>query len=156
MFRTENGLVYTPADLGVNDIPIAPSAIFTSAAIVPWTAAFPVRKVTFICDTGPTGATPFNLLQGVGAWSPGNGITSPTTIAFISTFLQNFGNNPRVKMITIDPAAGGNGGFANSGNVLAASVPFVLGAPFTQFRIQNQDAVNAATNVFLWAHLQGN
>lgn len=153
MFEIPRGFVLEPADLGFNNLTIALSTTITGP-IFPLLQKGPITRVSFIVDTGPTAATPFNFSLGAGAWNPGDSVSGPTLMGNFSTFLQNVPNNPRIKHAVFGDVGATAGGHTNGGTVLSAGAANVLAAPFAALRIANSDAVNAATNVFAWIALQ--
>jgi hypothetical protein len=126
------GKRYTPADLGLDAVVIAPSGTGTGT-IVPWVAGFQFSAVTFIATLA---AVVINGTLRIRVFD-----FDGTTQLFSTPVTLVSGMNATLIMAYY----GLDTPRSSAGATLVTSVPAALGSPFARFVVDNVDAVNALT-----------
>ena len=133
MLEFPGGRWYEPADLGFNSIVIGAGA-FVSGAIVPWSAGFQFARVTFLFELVAGPSADFTLasraldVDGQTFLTVGVNLVSNMTISTLGIFSGN-ADVPR----------------AITGVAQPSSLAMVIGVPYVQLRIINNDGVNPGT-----------
>ena len=130
--RIPAGKLYTPANLGFDAL-VVPLSTTTTGTIVPWSAGFLFRAVTFIVRAASGGAINVNL-----SIAPFD-FDGQTLLANGATVNGGIVSGLSMSFWGLDTTR------ATVGAVTATSAPFVFGSPFAHMPIQNASAIDAVT-----------
>jgi hypothetical protein len=146
-FSIPGGLVYSPAELGLDAVNVAAGGGIVTGNIVPLMQAGKFSAVSLIKEAGPAGGTPGTVLYAsVGLngvqWSDG---------LVQSGLWAAFTNNPRTQWGSY--ARGQTTASLSTGTAAAGEFAKLLGSPYGRFSFQNNDGAVASVlslTVILW------
>lgn len=134
------GLVYDPADLGLDNVAVAAAGGIVAGLTVPWIAVFPRTRFALVVeDESNLGATPCNVLQISFDFDAAAFVSGSN-----SSIWAAFTNNPRTQHYYasgFSPSAA----VVTTGTGLGVEIGKALSAPYIRFSLQNNHATIVAT-----------